>query len=72
MKKRIFESILDSEEEVCLVDMEQEVYMESYKEKRDDVKFYLCGWSKMIDETVANLFTKLHYDRSQIIYELYG
>ncbi len=48
------------------------IYLEHYGEKRTDIKFYICGWSKMIDETVANLFAKLKYDRSQIIYELYG
>ena len=49
-----------------------QVYLEDYKETRADVKFYICGWSKMIDEAVANLFIKLKYERSQIIYELYG
>ena len=49
-----------------------QVYLEDYKNTREDVKFYICGWSKMIDEAVANLFVKLKYDRSQIIYELYG
>jgi len=49
-----------------------DIYLEDYKNKREDIKFYLCGWSKMIDEAVANLFVKLKYDRSQIIYELYG
>ncbi len=49
-----------------------DIYMEKYNSKREDVRFYLCGWSIMIDEAVANLFAKLKYDRSQIIYELYG
>lgn len=48
------------------------IYLEKYANPRSDIKFYICGWSKMIDETVANLFAKLKYDRSQIIYELYG
>jgi ferredoxin-NADP reductase len=48
------------------------VYMERYATPRPDVVFYLCGWSNMIDEAVANLMVKLGYDRKQIMYELYG
>lgn len=48
------------------------IYMEQYQAVRSDVDFYLCGWSNMIDEAVANLMLKLGYDRSQIHYELYG
>ena len=49
-----------------------QVYLEHYAEKREDVSFYICGWSNMIDEAVANLLMKLGYDRKQIHYELYG
>ena len=49
-----------------------QVYMDQYAHPRQDVAFYLCGWSNMIDEAVANLMLKLKYDRSQIHYELYG
>jgi CDP-4-dehydro-6-deoxyglucose reductase len=49
-----------------------QVYTEGYAQKRSDVDFYICGWSKMIDETVAKLMVELGYDRSQIHYELYG
>jgi ferredoxin-NADP reductase len=48
------------------------VYMAQYATPRPDVVFYLCGWSNMIDEAVANLMVTLGYDRKQIIYELYG
>lgn len=48
------------------------IYLEQYATPRPDVTFYLCGWSSMIDEAVANLLIKLGYERSQIIYELYG
>jgi len=48
------------------------LYMEKYKEVRKDLHFYICGWSVMIDEAVANIYTKLGYDKSQIHYELYG
>lgn len=40
------------------------VYLEKYALPRPDVQFYLCGWTKMIDETVANLIIKLGYDRT--------
>ena len=49
-----------------------QVYLEQYSKTRPDVDFYLCGWSNMIDEAVANLMLKLGFDRSQIHYELYG
>jgi CDP-4-dehydro-6-deoxyglucose reductase len=49
-----------------------QIYLEKYAEKRPDVRFLICGWSKMIDQTVENLLLKMGYDRSQILYELYG
>lgn len=49
-----------------------QVYLEHYAQKRADVAFYLCGWSNMIDEAVANLLVTLGYERNQILYELYG
>ncbi len=49
-----------------------QVYMEQYASPRQDVAFYLCGWSSMIDEAVANLLLKLGYERGQVHYELYG
>ena len=49
-----------------------QVYMEDYKDVRPDVDFYICGWSNMIDDAVANLIIKLGYDKSQVHYELYG
>ncbi len=49
-----------------------QIYLEQYRDVRADVSFYLCGWSNMIDEAVANLLITLKYDRSQIHYELYG
>ena len=48
------------------------IYMEKYKAIRPDIAFYLCGWSNMIDDAVANLIVKMGYDKSQIHYELYG
>ncbi|MCB0534585.1 MAG: FAD-dependent oxidoreductase [Saprospiraceae bacterium] len=49
-----------------------QIYLKEYAEKRPDVQFYICGWGNMIDEAVANLLIKLGYDRTQILYELYG
>ncbi|TAK35658.1 MAG: FAD-dependent oxidoreductase [Saprospiraceae bacterium] len=49
-----------------------QVYLEKYATVRPDVQFYLCGWTKMIDEAVENLVAKLGYDRAQVKYELYG
>jgi ferredoxin-NADP reductase len=48
------------------------VYTEGYKNVRSDVHFYICGWSKMIDDAVAKLLVDLGYDKSQVFYELYG
>lgn len=49
-----------------------QIYLQEYAERRPDVAFYICGWSNMIDEAVANLLVQLKYERSQIHYELYG
>jgi ferredoxin-NADP reductase len=48
------------------------IYMEAYREKRPDVTFFLCGWSSMIDDAVANLIVTCGYERGQVLYELYG
>lgn len=48
------------------------IYLKHYGQKRDDIQFYICGWSKMIDEAVDHLFIKSGYARAQIHYELYG
>jgi ferredoxin-NADP reductase len=50
----------------------QEVFKKTYVNLSKNRKFYLCGWSKMIDEAVANLVLEMGYDRTQILYELYG
>lgn len=49
-----------------------DIYLNQYKEITPNRHFYICGWSSMIDEAVANLIIKLKYDKSQIHYELYG
>lgn len=49
-----------------------QIYKEQYSQFRPDVKFMLCGWTKMIDDAVAHLMIDLAYDKGQIMYELYG
>lgn len=48
-----------------------QVYERDYARPREDVRFYLCGWSQMVDEARARLL-KLGYDEAQVILELYG
>jgi ferredoxin-NADP reductase len=49
-----------------------EIYQKAYAEKRSDITFYLCGWTKMVDEAVAKLIVDMGYERGQVKYELYG
>jgi Na+-transporting NADH:ubiquinone oxidoreductase subunit NqrF len=49
-----------------------QLYLEEYPIPRADIAFYLCGWSRMVDEAMENLVVKLGYDRTQIHFELYG
>ncbi|MBK8779511.1 MAG: oxidoreductase [Saprospiraceae bacterium] len=48
------------------------IYQAAYDTPRPDIHFYLCGWSKMIDEAVENLFGEIGFGREQIHFELYG
>ena len=48
------------------------IYLERYAKVNPNRIFLICGWSKMIDEAVANLIIKLGYDKTQVKYELYG
>ena len=49
-----------------------DIYLDEYKDVYKTRQFYICGWTNMIDDAVANLTLKLGYDKSQIHYELYG
>lgn len=49
-----------------------QVYMSAYDEASPDTKFYICGWSQMIDSAVENLLIKKKIEKQNIIYELYG
>jgi len=48
------------------------IYMNQYMSVPENMEFYLCGWSKMIDESVENLLQIKKVDKSKIRYELYG
>ncbi len=48
-----------------------ELYENKYALYRENIHFYICGWSNMIDEAVARL-KELGYPESQIHFELYG
>lgn len=47
------------------------IYKKYYGDPSPDRKFYLCGWSSMIDEAVETLILDLKYDKSQVLFELY-
>ena len=49
-----------------------QIYREQYAEVKPDVVFYLCGWTRMIDEAVAHLVSEMGYAPNQVRYELYG
>jgi Na+-transporting NADH:ubiquinone oxidoreductase subunit NqrF len=48
-----------------------DLYKQAYADVNPNRKFYLCGWSSMIDEAVETLILDMGYDKSQILYELY-
>ena len=46
-----------------------EQYMDKYS---PNTHFYLCGWTQMVDEAVANLILHHKVDKNKIHYEIYG
>ena len=46
-------------------------YKQTYSVSRSDLRFYLCGWSQMVDEARANLLG-MGYAEEQVRLELYG
>lgn len=48
-----------------------QVYEKKYSTLRPDVRFYLCGWSIMVDEASERL-QQMGYGSNQVIAELYG
>lgn len=49
-----------------------QIYRSHYAQKREDLLFYLCGWSNMVDEAVSLLTGELGYPPHQVRTELYG
>ncbi len=49
-----------------------DIYKKAYTDNHTDTIFYLCGWTAMIDDAVANLIIGIGCDKSQVVYELYG
>lgn len=47
------------------------IYAEHYPDASEDVLFYICGWTAMVDEARQRL-EKLGYTRQQVRFELYG
>lgn len=60
------------EQEGCHHGYVHGIYQTAYAEKRSDRSFYLCGWTKMVDEAVSKLIVEMGYERGQVKYELYG
>lgn len=49
-----------------------QIYQSFQLDAMDKPHFYICGWTQMIDDAVANLFVKMQVPKQQIHYELYG
>lgn len=49
-----------------------EIYRQHYKDNTNNTRFYLCGWTNMVDQASEILKTELGCDDSQVVYELYG
>lgn len=47
------------------------IYLEQYKDLREDIQFLICGWQNMVDEAEAEL-KSLGYSNTQVKLELYG
>lgn len=48
-----------------------QIYLEQYKDLREDVQFLICGWQNMVDEAEAKL-KSMGYSNAQVKLELYG
>jgi CDP-4-dehydro-6-deoxyglucose reductase len=49
-----------------------EVYRKHFQGRVEGKKFYLCGWTNMVDQASAILKDEMNCEDSQVIYELYG
>lgn len=48
------------------------VYEEQYPSPDEDVLFYICGWTAMVDESRQRLVEKIGFSKQQVRFELYG
>ncbi|HRI01328.1 MAG TPA: FAD-dependent oxidoreductase [Saprospiraceae bacterium] len=48
------------------------VYLSQQKAASKNTQYLICGWSAMIDESVAHLMNTMKVSREQIRYELFG
>lgn len=48
-----------------------QVYEQLYSKIHPEIRFYVCGWSMMVDDATARLLD-MGYDRKQVRFELYG
>jgi CDP-4-dehydro-6-deoxyglucose reductase len=49
-----------------------QIYLDLYKNAPSDTHFYICGWTKMIDEAIENLLINMKKNKDKIHVELYG
>lgn len=49
-----------------------QIYLEQDTCSIKNTKYYLCGWSNMVDEAVDNLTKIMNVPKERILYELYG
>ncbi len=48
------------------------VYEDQYPDGSEDVLFYICGWTAMVDEARRRLTENIGYSKQQVRFELYG
>jgi ferredoxin-NADP reductase len=67
-----FDIALSREENWVQKGYVHDIYINEYKNNIENTLFYLCGWTNMVDDAVANLIVKMGCEKSQVVYELYG
>lgn len=54
----------------CNGDMKQK-YFNKYNDTDEDIQFYICGWPKMVNDTLEKLIYDKGFDKEQVFYEIY-
>lgn len=49
-----------------------QVYEKAYASPSENITFYLCGWSNMVDEAQKKLVEEIGFPKEQVVLELYG